>query len=60
MDVVFTHWRNVWCENVRFAVITDNLASDFKFRVNYSCHEVNKSEKDVWLVYPWEKVGKYD
>ena len=55
-----THWRNVWCENVRFAVITDNLASDFKFRVNYSCHEVNKSEKDVWLVYPWEKVGKYD
>jgi hypoxanthine phosphoribosyltransferase len=55
-----THWRNVWCENVRFAVITDNLASDFKFNVNYSCHEVNKAEKDVWLVYPWEKVGKYD
>ena len=55
-----THWRNVWCENVRFAVITDNLSSDFKFQVNYSCHEVNKKEKDVWLVYPWEKVGKYD
>jgi hypoxanthine phosphoribosyltransferase len=55
-----THWRNVWCENVRFAVITDNLSSDFKFQVNYTCHEVNKKEKDVWLVYPWEKVGKYD
>ena len=55
-----TGWRNVWCENGRFAVITDNLASDFKFKVNYSCHEVNKSEEDVWLVYPWEKVGKYD
>ena len=25
-----THWRNVWCENVRFAVLTDNLASDFE------------------------------
>ena len=55
-----THWRNVWCENVRFAVITDNLASDFKFKVHYSCHEVNKAEKDVWLVYPWENVATYE
>ena len=54
-----THWRNVWCENVRFAVITDNLASDFKFKTHYSCHEVNKSEEDVWLVYPWENIGTY-
>ena len=55
-----TEWRNVWCENVRFAVITDNSASDFKFMVNYSTHEVNKKEEDVWLVYPWERVGNYD
>ena len=55
-----THWRNVWCENVRFAVITDNLASDFKFKVHYSCHEVNKAEKDVWLVYPWENIATYE
>ena len=54
------HWRNIWCENVRFAVITDNLASDFKFKVHYSCHEVNKVEKDVWLVYPWENVATYE
>ena len=54
-----TNWRNVWCENVRFAVLTDNLASDFKFKVHYSCHEVNKAEKDVWLVYPWENVNVY-
>ncbi len=54
-----THWRNVWCENVRFAVLTDNLASDFKFKVNYACHEVNKADDDVWLVYPWENVGVY-
>ena len=31
-----THWRNVWCENVRFAVLTDNLASEFKFKVYYT------------------------
>jgi hypoxanthine phosphoribosyltransferase len=55
-----THWRNVWCENVRFAVLTDNLASDFKFKVHYSCHEVNKAEDNVWLVYPWESVGDYN
>ncbi len=54
-----THWRNVWCENVRFAVLTDNLASDFKFKVHYACHEVNKAEDDVWLVYPWENVSVY-
>lgn len=54
-----THWRNVWCENVRFAVLTDNLSSDFKFKVHYACHEVNKKDDDVWLVYPWENVGVY-
>ena len=40
--------------------INDNLASDFKFKVHYSCHEVNKAEKDVWLVYPWENVATYE
>ena len=55
-----TGWRDVWCENVRFAVLTDNSASDFKFMVNYSTHEVNKKEEDIWLVYPWERVGTYD
>ena len=27
--------------------------------VDYSVHEVNKAEEDVWLVYPWENVGAY-
>ena len=54
------HWHNVWGGNVRFAVITDNLASEFKFNTHYSCHEVNKTEEDVWLVYPWETVGTYE
>jgi uncharacterized protein len=50
-------WKAVWGNSVRFAVITDNLSSSFG-EVNYSVHEVNKAEEDIWLVYPWETVGK--
>jgi hypoxanthine phosphoribosyltransferase len=52
-------WNNVFGNNVRFATLTDNLASDFNSTISYSCHEVNKAEEDVWLVYPWEHVGEY-
>lgn len=47
------NWDTVWGRNVRFAVMTENLASEFA-DVNYSWHEINKAEDDVWLVYPWE------
>src|SRR5210317_649963 len=50
-------WKTVWNNNVRFAVITENLSSNFD-DVSYSVHEVNKAEEDVWLVYPWENVGQ--
>lgn len=50
-------WKTVWGGNVRFAVITENLSSKFE-SVNYYAHEVNKAEEDVWLVYPWETIGK--
>jgi len=49
-------WNSVWngdTANVRFAVITENMSSDFG-GVRYYTHEVNKSEESVWLVYPWE------
>jgi hypoxanthine phosphoribosyltransferase len=51
-------WKLNGDDNVRFAVLTENLSSDFD-RVQYSCDEVNKAEEDVWLVYPWENVGEY-
>jgi hypoxanthine phosphoribosyltransferase len=51
-------WNNVWGGNVRFAVLTENLGSEFN-EVSYYCDEVNKNEQDVWLVYPWENVGEY-
>ena len=47
-------WHNVFGGNVRFAVLTNNLASNFD-NISYYTHEVNKAENDVWLVYPWEK-----
>jgi xanthine phosphoribosyltransferase len=47
------NWDTVWGGNVRFAVMTENLSSQFT-DVNYWWHEVNKAEKNVWLVYPWE------
>ena len=53
-------WEKVWHNNVRFATITDNLSSEFNGNVDYTAHEVNKAEEDVWLVYPWENVGNYD
>jgi hypoxanthine phosphoribosyltransferase len=48
------NWSTVWGQNVRFAVMTDNLASNFKGTINYWWDEVNKAEEDVWLVYPYE------
>ena len=51
-------WDSIWGKSVRFAVLTDNLSSDFSQCVNYCADTVNKAEEDVWLVYPWENVGQ--
>lgn len=47
-----TVWEKVWHNNVKFAVLTNNLASQED--VDYHAWEVNKAEEDCWLVYPWE------
>lgn len=50
-------WDNdIWHNNVRFAVLTNNLAS--KEDIDYYCWEVNKAEEDCWLVYPWEEFWR--
>ena len=48
-------WNAVWGNNVRFAVCIDNLSSNFSRKVDYCGTEINKSEQDVWIVYPWER-----
>lgn len=47
------HWKNVWHNNVRFAVLTNNLSS--KQKVDYSVWQINKAKKDCWIVHPWEE-----
>jgi len=47
-------WASVWGNNVRFAVLFDNLSSKFSRCVDYCAQTINKAEEDVWIVYPWE------
>lgn len=47
-------WEEVWNNNVKFAVVVDNLASKCNVKMNYSGMEINKAEKDVWVDFPWE------
>ena len=46
-------WQAIWGKTVRFAVMTENLSSNFDL-VKYYWDEVNKEEDNVWLVYPYE------
>lgn len=47
-------WNVIWGNNVRFAVLTHNVSSEFK-DPDYYVWTVNKAEDDCWLVYPWEE-----
>lgn len=48
------HWENVWGNNVRFAVLADNLASQCSVGMDYFGIEIDKGAEDTWLVFPWE------
>ena len=47
-------WEEVWNNNVKFAVLVDNLSSKCDVKMDYVGMEVNKAEKDVWIDFPWE------
>jgi len=47
-------WEQVWGNNVRFAVVVDNLSSQCSVGMNYWGMEVNKAENDVWIEFPYE------
>lgn len=49
--------KSIWSNNVRVAVLVNNNASPVA--VDYHSLEVNKAEKDCWLVYPWEEWYKH-
>jgi hypoxanthine phosphoribosyltransferase len=48
-------WPGVWNDNVKFAVVVDNLASKCNVKMDFVGMEVNKAEKDVWIEFPYEE-----
>jgi xanthine phosphoribosyltransferase len=52
------HWKEVWGNNVRVAVLVDNESSKSKLNVSYSAIDLNKAEEDLWIVFPWEDWWK--
>jgi hypoxanthine phosphoribosyltransferase len=48
-------WKWVWNNNVRFAVIVDNVASKCEVKMDFVGMTVNKAEKDVWIEFPYEE-----
>ena len=46
-------WDTVFGDNVRLAVLVNNLSS--KETADYSAVEINKAEDDVWIDFPWEQ-----
>ena len=50
-------WNNIFGNTVRFAVMVNNEASNFK-DVSYLGSTVNKDERDVWVEFPWENWWK--
>lgn len=47
-------WDEVWNNNVKFAVVIDNLASKCNVKMDFVGREINKAESDVWVDFPWE------
>ena len=47
-------WESVWNQNVRFAVLFDNLTSQCNVKMDYVGEEINKAEQDIWIEFPWE------
>ena len=46
-------WNTIWHNNVKFAALIHNEASDFES--DYYGHTINKAENPEWCVFPWER-----
>lgn len=49
-------WCTIWGSSVQVAVLINNLSSESP--VDYYSTEINKAEKDEWIVFPWEEWWK--
>jgi len=48
-------WDTVWNNNVKFATIVDNLASNCEVSMDFVGMEINKAENNVWVEFPYEE-----
>jgi hypoxanthine phosphoribosyltransferase len=48
-------WETVWNNNVKFAVLFDNLASKASIKMDFAGEEIDKSVNDVWIEFPYEE-----
>jgi hypoxanthine-guanine phosphoribosyltransferase len=48
-------WEHVWNQNVKFAVVVDNLSSKCNIGMDFVGMEVNKAENNVWIEFPYEE-----
>jgi len=46
-------WDDVWNQNVRFATMCEKTHTKFD-GVDYYWKEIDTSEEDTWIVFPWE------
>jgi uncharacterized protein len=46
-------WDDIWGNNLKVAAVVDCL--DSSFAVDYSGVEIDKSEINFWVVFPWEE-----
>ncbi len=51
-------WTTVWGDNVRFAVVVDNMSSKCETKMSYVGKEINKAEEDVWIDFHYESWWK--
>jgi len=47
-------WADVWGNNVRTAVLVDNIGADSEIEIDYCGMEINKLDQPQWIVFPHE------
>jgi xanthine phosphoribosyltransferase len=51
-------WASIWGNNVRVAVLIDNLPSKSELNIDYCGMEINKQEDPSWVNFPFENWWK--
>ena len=47
-------WHTIWNNNVKFAVLVNNITSNFRVNIDFFGLEVSRAKEDFWIDFPWE------